>query len=300
MATVERGGAANDHHEVTLIIPKDDTKDTTPPSSPLISPQFSQKLLAELFGTYFLVFAGCGAIMVNNDKNNLLGQTGIAIVWGTAVMVMVYAVGHVSGAHINPAVTIALASCGRFPWKEVPGYVIVQILASIVASGTIWLIFDETHDHFIGNVPPGSNLQSLVMEIIITFYLMFVISSVATDDRAMGQLAGVAIGSTILLNAMFAGPVSGASMNPARSIGPALVWNEYKGLWVYILGPTIGAIGGAWAYNCMRFKPLSEKSKGASDISAMVYGVVSLFNYDLWVYLHEMLHLNKQEITPEM
>ncbi|KAI7734014.1 hypothetical protein M8C21_017915, partial [Ambrosia artemisiifolia] len=285
-------GAANDQHgSVTISITKDDTNDTTPPSSPLISPQFSQKLLAELFATYFLVFAGCGAIMVNNEKNNVVGQTGIAIVWGAAVMVMVYTVGHVSGAHMNPAVTIALASFRRFPWKEVPGYVIAQILAATVASGTLHLIFNETHDHFVGNVPPGSEIQSLVMEIIITFYLMFVICSVATDDRATGQLAGVAIGSTVLLSAMFAGPISGASMNPARSIGPALVWNEYKGLWVYILGPTIGAISGAWAYNTIRFKPLSETTKGASSISTIIYGVVSLFNYDLWVYLNEMVHL---------
>ncbi|KAJ0693421.1 putative major intrinsic protein [Helianthus annuus] len=181
-------------------------------------------------------------------------------------------------------------------FSRVPGYVISQILASTVASGTLRLIFNETHDHFIGNVPPGPDLQSLVMESIITFYLMFVISSVATDDRAMGQLVGVAIGSIVLLNAMFAGPVSGASINPARSIGPALVWNEYKGLWVYILGPTIGAIGDAWAYNTMRFKP-SETTKGDSGISTIIYGDISLFNYDLWVYLHKMVHVNKQVIT---
>ncbi|MFS8002271.1 putative major intrinsic protein [Helianthus anomalus] len=127
-------------------------------------------------------------------------------------------------------------------------------------------------------------ISSVATMMVITFYLMFVISSVATDDRAMGQLAGVAIGSTILLNAMFAGPVSGASMNPARSIGPALVWNQYKGLWVYILGPTIGAIGGAWAYNTMRFKP-SETTKGDSGISK--------------IYM-ELYLLNKQVITQGM
>ncbi|KAL8192149.1 hypothetical protein R6Q57_028011 [Mikania cordata] len=266
MATVEAGGAANGHHGVTLSIEKDDNKDATP-SSPSFTRHFYQKLIAELFATYFLVFAGCGAITVNIDKKNLVGQTGIAIVWGSAVMVMVYTVGHVSGAHINPAVTIAFASCKRFPWKQVPGYVIAQILASTLATGTLRLILSGKHDHFVGNSPPGSDLQSLAMETVITFYLMFVITSVATDDRATGQLAGVAIGSTVVLNAMFAGPISGASMNPARSIGPAVVWNKYKGLWVYILGPTVGAIGGAWAYNTLRFidKPLSEIMKGESQ-----------------------------------
>ncbi|KAJ0693424.1 putative major intrinsic protein [Helianthus annuus] len=202
--------------------------------------------------------------MADVGKNNMAGHPGIAIVWGAARMVMVYTIGHVSGAHINPAVTIAFASCRRFPWKEVPGYVIAQILASTLANETLRLIFNMTRDQFVGNVPPGSDLQSFMMEIIITFYLMFVITAVITDDRATGQLAGVAIGSTVLLNAIFAGPISGASMNPARSIGPALVWNEYKGLWVYILGPIVGAIGGAWAYNTVRFKPLSEITKGAS------------------------------------
>ncbi|MFS8015893.1 putative major intrinsic protein [Helianthus anomalus] len=147
-------------------------------------------------------------------------------------------------------------------FMQVPGYVIAQMLASTLENETLRLIFNVTHDQFVGNVPPGSDLQSLVMEIIITFYLMFVITAI-TDDRGTGQLAGVAIGSTVLLNAIFAGPISGASMNPARSIGPALVWNEYKGLWVYILGPIVGAIGGAWAYNAVRFKPLSEITMGA-------------------------------------
>ncbi|KAI3710111.1 hypothetical protein L2E82_39885 [Cichorium intybus] len=253
MVEIDAGAAAaNMHHGVTLSIEKDATKDKAC-SAPYFTRQFSQKLMAELLATYFLVFAGCGVIMVNIDKNNPFGMPGIAIVWGAAVMVMVYTVGHISGAHINPAVTIAFASCKRFPWKEVPGYVVAQILASTLASGTLRLIFSGTHDHFVGNAPIHSNFQSFVVEIIITFYLMFVITAVATDDRATGQLAGVAIGSTVLLNAIFAGTVSGASMNPARSIGPALVWNKYEGLWVYILGPMVGAVGGAWAYNSIRF-----------------------------------------------
>jgi len=269
MAMVDIGtgtAAANVHHGVTLSIEKDDTKDKAS-SAPYFTREFSQKLMAELLATYFLVFVGCGVITMNVDKNNPVGMPGIAIVWGAAVMVMVYSVGHISGAHINPAVTIAFATCKRFPWKEVPGYVIAQILASTLASGTLRLIFSGTHDHFVGNTPIQSDLQSVVMEIIITFYLMFVITAVATDDRATGQLAGVAIGATVLLNAMFAGQVSGASMNPARSIGPAIVWNQYKGLWVYILGPMVGAIGGAWAYNTLRFtdKPLCEITKRASQ-----------------------------------
>nr|XP_043620352.1 aquaporin NIP1-1-like [Erigeron canadensis] len=263
MATEDVGSSPNGHHGITIM---DIQKDHPKTSSFTFTRAFSQKLMAELFATYFLVFAGCGVIMVNIDKS-LVGMPGVAIVWGAAVMVMVYAVGHVSGAHMNPAVTIAFASCKRFPWKEVPGYMVAQLLAATLASATLRLIFSGNHVHFVGNTPPGSDLQSLVMEIIITFYLMFVITAVATDDRATGQLAGVAIGSTILLNAMFAGPVSGASMNPARSIGPALVWNKYEGLWVYILGPTIGAIGGAWGYNSLRFtdKSLSEVAKGESE-----------------------------------
>ncbi|PWA98253.1 major intrinsic protein, Aquaporin-like protein [Artemisia annua] len=276
MAMVELGSPATVHPGVTLNIEKEDVKDAKPSSS-TFTREYSQKLIAELVATYFLVFAGCGAIMVDIDKNKLLGcgaimvdidknkllgQPGVAITWGAAVMVMVYTVGHVSGAHINPAVTIAFASCKRFPWKEVPGYMVAQVLAAILASGTLRLIFSAKHDNFAGSAPPGSDFQALVVEIIITFYLMFVISAVATDDRATGQLAGVVIGTTVLLNAMFAGPISGASMNPARSIGPALVWNKYEGLWIYIFGPTIGALGGAWAYNTMR---LTEK--GSSDIT---------------------------------
>jgi len=258
---VEVGSPATVPPGVTLNIEKEDVKDAKPSSS-TFTREFSQKLIAELVATYFLVFAGCGAIMVDIDKNKLLGQPGVAITWGAAVMVMVYTVGHVSGAHINPAVTIAFASCKRFPWKEVPGYMVAQVLASILASGTLRLIFSGKHDNFAGSAPPGSDFQALVVEIIITFYLMFVISAVATDDRATAQLAGVVIGTTVLLNAMFAGPISGASMNPARSIGPALVWNKYEGLWVYIFGPTIGALGGAWAYNTIRLT-----DKGSSDIT---------------------------------
>ncbi|KAK1422752.1 hypothetical protein QVD17_18038 [Tagetes erecta] len=183
MAMVETSVTTNHHHAITLTISNDDmTKHTTPSSSTFNTHQFSQKLLGEFFATYFLVFAGCGAIMVNMDKNGLIGQTGIALVWGAAVMIMVYTVGHVSGAHMNPAVTIALTSSKMFPWKEVLGYVTTQIVASTLACGTLRLIFDGTDDYFVGNVPPGSDLQSFVVEIIITFYLMFVISAVVTDD----------------------------------------------------------------------------------------------------------------------
>ncbi|KAM7530494.1 hypothetical protein LguiB_033904 [Lonicera macranthoides] len=263
-------GGANGNHAVSLDIKDGSMPNTNEHSSFLFTLPFVQKLIAEVFGTYFLIFAGCAAVVVNSDKDKVVSLPGISIVWGLAVMVMVYSVGHISGAHFNPAVTIAFATCKRFPWKQVPAYIAAQVLGSILASGTLRLLFNGKQDHFAGTLPAGSDVQSLVLEFIITFYLMFVISGVATDNRAIGELAGLAVGATVLLNVMFAGPISGASMNPARSLGPAIVSHQYKRLWIYIVGPICGAIAGAWVYNLIRFtnKPLREITKSASFLRA--------------------------------
>ncbi|KAL9233972.1 hypothetical protein vseg_008902 [Gypsophila vaccaria] len=265
---------ANGNHEVSVNVKEGElpisSGSSSLDSSSCISIPFLQKMIAEILGTYFLIFAGCGSVTVNSDREKMITFPGIAIVWGLVVMVMVYAVGHISGAHFNPAVTIAFATCRRFPWKQVPAYVFCQLLGATLASGTLRLIFNGHQNQFAGTSPTGSNLQSLVVEFIITFYLMFVISGVATDNRAIGELAGLAVGATILLNVMFAGPISGASMNPARSIGPAIVSSHYKGLWIYIVGPMAGAICGAWVYNLIRFtdKPLREITKSGSFLKA--------------------------------
>uniref|UniRef100_A0A0E0PIT6 Uncharacterized protein n=1 Tax=Oryza rufipogon TaxID=4529 RepID=A0A0E0PIT6_ORYRU len=193
---------------------------------------------------------------------------GICITWGLAVMVMVYSVGHISGAHLNPAVTLAFATCGRFPWRRVPAYAAAQVAGSAAASAALRALFGGAPEHFFGTAPAGSDVQSLAMEFIITFYLMFVVSGVATDNRAIGELAGLAVGATVLVNVLFAGPISGASMNPARTIGPAIILGRYTGIWVYIAGPVFGAVAGAWAYNLIRFtdKPLREITMTASFI----------------------------------
>ncbi|XP_015875422.1 aquaporin NIP1-2-like [Ziziphus jujuba] len=227
---------------------------------------FLQKLIAEVVGTYFLIFAGCASVVVNLDMDKVVTLPGISIVWGLVVMVMVYSLGHISGAHFNPAVTIAFAITKRFPWKQVPPYVVCQVLGSTLASGTLRLIFNGKQNHFVGTLPSGTDLQAFVIEFIITFYLMFVVSGVATDNRAIGELAGLAVGSTVLLNVIFAGPITGASMNPARSLGPALVHHQYKGLWIYIISPILGATCGALVYNTIRFtdKPLREITKSGS------------------------------------
>ncbi|KAK4748315.1 hypothetical protein SAY87_014901 [Trapa incisa] len=229
-------------------------------------PTFVQKMIAEVCGTYFLIFAGCGSVVVNLNNDRVVTLPGIAIIWGLAVMVLVYSLGHISGAHFNPAVTIAFATCKRFPWKQVPAYIAAQVLGSLLASGTLRLLFTGSHDQFAGTEPSGSDLQAFVIEFIITFYLMFVISGVATDNRAIGELAGLAIGATILINVMLAAAVTGASMNPARSLGPAIVSNHYKGIWIYLVSPTLGAISGAWVYNAIRLshKPAREITKSGS------------------------------------
>ncbi|KAL9453387.1 hypothetical protein AB3S75_009066 [Citrus x aurantiifolia] len=238
-------------------------------SSPSPVLQLLQKAIAEVIGTYFLIFTGCGSVAVNKIYGSVTFP-GICVVWGLIVMVMIYSVGHISGAHFNPAVTITFAIFRHFPRKQVPIYIVAQLLGSVLASGSLYLIFDVKDKAFFGTIPVGTNVQSFVLEIIISFLLMFVISGVATDNRSIGELAGIAIGMTILLNVLVAGPVSGASMNPARSLGPAIVMHQYKGLWVYIAGPIIGTILGGLAYNMIRFtdKPLREITKSGSFLKS--------------------------------
>ncbi|OWM64394.1 probable aquaporin NIP-type [Punica granatum] len=230
----------------------------------------AQKLLAEAVGTYFVIFAGCGSVAVNKIYGSVTFP-GVCVTWGLIVMVMIYTVGHISGAHFNPAVTITLTVLRRFPlWVMLP-YIAAQLLGSILASATLAGILDVTPKDYFGTVPVGSNGQSLMMEIIITFLLMFVICGVTTDKRAVNELGGMAVGMTILLNVLVAGPVSGASMNPARSLGPAIVKHNYQGIWVYILGPIIGALLGAGVYSLTRYtdKPLHEIAKSSSFLKKM-------------------------------
>ncbi|CAI9095968.1 OLC1v1032017C1 [Oldenlandia corymbosa var. corymbosa] len=164
-----------------------------------------QKVIAEAIGTYFLIFVGCGSVAVNKIYDGTITFPGVCIAWGLIVMVMVYAVGHISGAHFNPAVTITFAIFRQFPWKQVPMYIVAQLIGSVLASGTLYVVLEVKAEAFFGTTPTGSNVQSLVIEFVVSFLLMFVISGVATDNRSIGELAGIAIGMTILINVIVAG-----------------------------------------------------------------------------------------------
>ncbi|KAF2602172.1 hypothetical protein F2Q70_00027257 [Brassica cretica] len=226
----------------------------------------TQKLIAEMIGTYFLIFAGCGVVVVNVLYGGTVTFPGICVTWGLIVMVMIYSTGHISGAHFNPAVTLTFAVFRRFPWYQVPLYIGAQLTGSLLGSLTLKLMFHVTPAAYFGTTPSDSAAQALAAEIIISFLLMFVISGVATDNRAVGELAGIAVGMTIMLNVFVAGPVSGASMNPARSLGPAIVMGVYDGLWIYIVGPLVGIMAGGFVYNLIRFtdKPLKELTRNGS------------------------------------
>lgn len=215
-----------------------------------MSASSGQRLLAELLGTFSLVLVGCGAIVVEG-QTGALGHLGVALAFGLVVTVMVAAVGHVSGAHINPAVTVAFALFRHFPWRDVPGYLAAQLAGAVAAAGTLRLLFGSEADGLGATVPAGSDVQSLVLEVLLTAVLMFVITAVATDTRAVGELAALAIGTTVAVNALWGGPVSGASMNPARSFGPALVAGPWNAHWVYWVGPLLGAALGAGAYHLL-------------------------------------------------
>lgn len=205
---------------------------------------------AELVGTFGLVTAGCGAIMVNTQTGQLT-HVGIALTFGLIITVMIAATGHISGAHFNPAVTIAFAVTRHFPWREVVYYVIAQILGAVLGALTLSLLLGDIA--LLGaTVPSGSALQSFWLEVLLTAVLMFVIISVATDTRAVGTPAALAIGFTVALDAMWAGPISGASMNPARSFGPSLIAGVWENQWIYWLAPILGAMIGAALYQWLR------------------------------------------------
>jgi aquaporin NIP len=207
--------------------------------------------LAEFVATFTLVFAGCGAVVIDTITHGQVTHVGIAISFGLAIAIMVYGTGHISGAHINPAVTLAFALTRHFPFWRVPLYWLSQVLGAICAALLLRALFGNVA-HLGTTLPSGGDGQSFFLEIVLTAFLMFVIMAVATDDRAVGQAAALAIGGTILLDAMFGGPISGASMNPARSFGPALVSGTWSHLWVYILGPAVGALVGAFLYEVSR------------------------------------------------
>src|SRR5438477_6537556 len=211
----------------------------------------AKKLAAECFGTFALVFAGTGAIVIDNVSGGSVTHVGIALTFGLIVLAMIYTLGDISGAHINPAVTIGFWAARRFDARNVLRYIGSQCAGALVASITLRLLFPT--DLMLGaTIPAGSSIQSFILELILTALLMFVILSVSTGAREKGITAGIVVGSVIGLEAMFAGPICGASMNPARSLGPAVVTLHLQSLWIYLLAPIIGAVVGVLACRCVR------------------------------------------------
>ena len=201
----------------------------------------SKRFISEIIGTFALVFCGTGAMVINDFTGGTVTHVGVAITFGLIVMGMIYAFGDISGAHMNPAVTIGFAYAKKFPWKEVPAYVLAQLIGAFLASGILLYLFPESQT--LGATLPGlPALKVFILEIILSFFLMVVIINVSTGSKEIGVVAGIAIGSVVLLEAMFAGPITGASMNPARSIAPAVVSGNIADLWIYIFAPIIGCV----------------------------------------------------------
>jgi len=200
-----------------------------------------KRYISEFIGTFSMIFCGCGAMTINEVTGGTVTHVGIGLTWGLIVMVMIYAFGETSGAHFNPAVTIAFAYAKKFAWKEVPKYIIVQILGAFVASGILLFLFPESE--FLGSTIPKVDVwRAFVLELLLTFFLMVTIINVSTGSKEIGVIAGIAIGGVVLLEAIFAGPITNASMNPARSLGPNIVSGNIEGLWLYLVAPVLGAL----------------------------------------------------------
>ncbi|VAI60803.1 unnamed protein product [Triticum turgidum subsp. durum] len=199
-------------------------------------PHLLKKVVSEVVSTFLLVFVTCGAAAISAHDVTRISQLG-----------------HISGAHMNPAVTLAFAIFRHFPWIQVPFYWAAQFTGAICASFVLKAVLHPIT--VIGTTEPvGPHWHALVIEVVVTFNMMFVTLAVATDTRAVGELAGLAVGSSVCITSIFAGAVSGGSMNPARTLGPALASNRYPGLWLYFLGPVLGTLSGAWTYTYIRFE----------------------------------------------
>ena len=197
--------------------------------------------ISEFIGTFAMIFCGTGAMTINEVTGGDVTHVGIGITWGLIVMAMIYAFGEISGAHFNPAVSIAFAYAKKFSWKEVPKYIFFQVAGAFAASLLLMWLFPKSE--LLGaTIPTFDVWRAFVLELILTFFLMVVIINVSTGSKEVGMMAGIAIGSVVLLEALFAGPITNASMNPARSLAPNIVSGNIKGLWLYILAPIIGAL----------------------------------------------------------
>ena len=217
-----------------------------------------KRLIGEFLGTFGLVFCGTGAIVINQESNGVITHVGIAMTFGLIVMAMILSFGHVSGAHINPAVTIALSVAKRFKWVNVIPYIFAQLGGAFLASYILHYLF-PVNELLGATIPSGSDVQSYVLEFLLTFILMIVIltSTQKKDHSLLGP--ALAIGGTVGLEALFAGPICGASMNPARSLAPAIVGGHYQSLWVYILGPVAGALVGSFVFAILNEDYTAEK-----------------------------------------
>jgi len=210
-----------------------------------------KKFAAEFIGTFGLVFAGTGAIVIDEVSHGAVTHAGVALTFGLIVLAMIYTLGDISGAHINPAVTIGFWISRRLPGREVLGYIASQCGGALFASGVLRLLFPQ--NRMLGTTLPADSVwQAFVLEFLLTALLMFVILGVSTGAREKGITAGIAVGSVIALEAMFAGPITGASMNPARSLGPALVSGQIANLWIYLIAPVLGAAAGVLGCRCVR------------------------------------------------
>lgn len=210
-----------------------------------------KKYIAEALGTFAIVFCGTGAIIINQQTNGTITHAGIAIVFGLVVTAMIYAFGEKSGAHFNPAVTIAFTAAKLFPKKEIAFYILFQIVGAFIATALLKLLF-PTNQNLGATLPSGSQMQSFILEIILTFLLMLVIFFTSQGSKETGTMAGLAIGGVVLLEAMFAGPISGASMNPARSISPAVISGNLSTIWIYTLAPILGALLSAYFWKVLK------------------------------------------------
>lgn len=217
-----------------------------------------RKYFGELVGTFALVFCGTGAIIINHESGGAITHLGIAITFGLVVSSMIFALGDVSGAHLNPAVTLSFALKKRFPWKSVLPYFAAQAIGAFVASFLLQFLF-PSNSTLGATLPSGSNAQSFLLEVILTMILVMVIFNVTTGAKEKGLTAAIAIGGVVGLEALFAGPICGASMNPIRSIAPAVVSGNTTSLWIYILASLIGAMLGISMHNILY--PKSNVSK---------------------------------------